>query len=148
MEFKKLKNRIVESCKNNSACQDEFKRVLNSKNKSQLLTVLKDNFAWSYPRGILNTKIFDAFGEKLCASKGIYYKNEILSIKNQNAIILCGDVIVKMLGNSTVTEMWGNSTVRTWHEITPETKGTSFCIIDYSRKKIIAGKDFELVVID
>jgi len=110
MKFKQLKELICSRAKEQHACADEYKRALQSKTKQQLLKVIKDNFAFCYG-SVVTVDTLDEFGEDLCIKNGIYYKGVISEIKDQKEIVLCGNVLIKMLDNSTVTEMWGNSTV-------------------------------------
>jgi stress-induced morphogen len=42
--FNDFKNEIIKRCKEHSACESEFKRVLVSENFEQITKVLTDNF--------------------------------------------------------------------------------------------------------
>jgi len=110
-QFKKIKEEFIEKCKDNGACQEEFKRILNSKNKKELITVIADNFNWCYFNKVVDSEFFDSIGEKIVNSSGIYYKGEIKVIESKEIIALCGDVVIGVLKNSRVNEMRGNSRV-------------------------------------
>ncbi len=120
MEFKELKEIYINICKDNDACSSETKRVHNSKNKKELLQVVKDNDVWCKNNNAITVELLDAFGEDLCKGMGIYYKGVEKEITDKKDLLFLGNfkcemfdnsTVTKMFDNSTVTKMWNNSTV-------------------------------------
>ena len=110
--FKEVKEAVITSVKEYNPCKDDFKRVLESKNKKELLSILKDNAYWCFQETkSITIEILDMFGEKTCNELGIYYKGVEEKINNKKDLLFLGSFKCKMLNNSTVTEMLNNSTV-------------------------------------
>jgi hypothetical protein len=111
--FKTTKEFFINICKENDACQPEFKKLLASKNMVQMFEVLKNNFTWCYNKKVLTVAILDDwFDIDFLQKQGVFHKGTIDEIKNREGIILLGDCIVKMCDSSTVQEMCDSSTVQ------------------------------------
>ena len=108
--FQSIKEDVIERCKEKSACQSEFKKVVASKTLPDLLQILKNNMTWCLEPSI---QLFNAawlednFGTELLWSKHIYTSgiHEVrLSEAKAFEIYTLGSSTanVTSLGNSTV----------------------------------------------
>lgn len=146
-KFKDLKKEVREICVKNNACKDEYKRILDSKNKKEMLQVIKDNVSWCYynAKGLISVDMLDNYGTSLCEKLGIYYKGEVEKIKDKSTLVFLGNFKVKMLGNSTVTEMWGNSMVRKFYGNTPIEIGGNCCVVNLKTKEVFVGSELKII---
>lgn len=53
--YDKLREDIIQICKDKSACQPEFKKLISAKNENDFLQVLLNNFEWCMKNKVLNT---------------------------------------------------------------------------------------------
>ena len=135
--FNDFKTEIVKRCKENNACQQEFKRVLSSGNFEQLVKVLTDNFSWSCENKVLDGEILESVGNEILNK---YDLSVNISVKS-GYLLACGNSIVEVCGNSTVqawghstvkagdnstVKAWGHSTVEVWGNSTVEAGGNSY----------------------
>ena len=67
--FENFKQEVIKRCKEQSACETEFKRVLKSKTFEELIKVITDNFNWSCNNKIIdiyiNNNVFIVFIQKI-----------------------------------------------------------------------------------
>jgi Pentapeptide repeats (8 copies) len=70
-DFNQLKSEFVELCRNNNACQPEFKKLLESENEEQLLKVIFNNLDWCIGKKILTQDYFSHFNQETFIASGI-----------------------------------------------------------------------------
>ena len=102
--FKEFKEDFQKRCKDNSACSGEYRRVLESKNKAQLLKVIKDNACWCVQNKIIDAEYLKYWTDDQLHKEGIYTSG--------NYSVREGCFVA--FDNSTV-EAWGNSTVYSYN---------------------------------
>ena len=111
--FKELKKYFKDAGKRASACTSEYHRVLQSKTKSELLAVIKDNFRWCFENGCVSPDILDWFGQDVVENAGIYYKGVVPEIKDKTGVVLAFDAVVERLSdNAVVKKMYDNAVVQ------------------------------------
>ncbi len=120
MKFKDFKTEIIDRCKNQSACQSEFKRVLDSKNYKELIPVLTDNFWWSCNHKIIDVELLKKVGNETLNKFDLAVNISV----TKGFLLAGGNSTVKAWDNSTV-EAWGNSTVEAWDNSTVKAGGNS-----------------------
>jgi hypothetical protein len=118
MEFQDFKTEIIKRAKEQSACQDEFKRACNSESFPELFKVITDNFNWACSHNIIDVDLLTAV--KAEANKSNIRCNE----NTQSGYLLVNNATVKAWGNATV-EAWGNATVKAWGNATVEAWGNA-----------------------
>ena len=105
-KFETFKSEIVKRCKEKSACEPEFKRILASENFEQIAKVLTDNFNWSCVNGVIDAELIEPLNDillsfNLCANT---------NVSGSTYCIASGSATVKAWGSATV-EAWGSATV-------------------------------------
>ena len=108
MNFDEFKNEIIKRCKAESACEAQFRRILNSETFPQIFTVLKDNFSWSCNHKIIDSEILTTV--KIEAAQSEIYVNENTSY---GFLLAWGSATVEAWGSATVRAS-GSATVRAW----------------------------------
>ena len=119
-KFQIFKDEIVKRCKEQSACQPEFKRILSSETFPEIITVLKDNFNWSCIHNIIDVELIDSIKDE--ARKSDLWVNETTKsgylLAWDNATVEAGgNATVRAEDNATV-RAGGNATVRAWDNAT------------------------------
>jgi hypothetical protein len=69
--FEQLKSEFSDKCRAASACQGEFRRVLNSETEQQLLKVIYDNLDWCISHEVISHEWLAGFSEELYLKSGI-----------------------------------------------------------------------------
>jgi hypothetical protein len=106
-----FREEIIELCKQNSACQSEFRRLANMENDSDFCNVLKDNFNWCVNNNVLTVEIIEKY-------KDVFNDNSIYVNQSvQSGYLLVNNATVKAGGSATV-EAWENATVKAWENAT------------------------------
>ena len=130
MNFKEFKTEMVSRCKSKSACTTEFKRVLDSENYKELITVLTDNFSWSCNNKIIDIELLEKVGNKtlnkydlainVTVIKGfLLVDNATVEAWGSATVEARGSATVEAGGNATV-KAWGSATVKAWDNATVE----------------------------
>jgi hypothetical protein len=116
--FENFKNYIKESGKKNSACQYEYKRVLQSDSFEELFLVIKENFNWCFvEKKILSSEILLQYVELVELNNvGFYIRQELQKISGNENVWLFDSTVNVMRESSTVNVMWGSSTVNVMRE--------------------------------
>jgi len=130
-DFTSFKEFIVKRCKEEGACQPEFKRLLLTDNYVDLLKVLTDNDYWCFEHKIINSEILSNVSDEILLEANIYISKTNLELKNGSFFVYNSTVTAR--GNSTVTA-WenstvtarGNSTVTAWGNSTVTARGNSY----------------------
>ncbi len=173
LTFKSFKEEIINRCKNNGACQSEFKRVLESKKYSTLLEVLKENMSWCLSNDTITIELLDRVNSDTLVKADIYFKGEHeINVSKNSLIITLGSssatiktwgsssATIKTLGSSSATietwdsssatiKTWGSSsaTIKTWDSssIEKENKGVYSVILDLDNKSVIVAKELKVI---
>ena len=135
MNFKEFKTEMVSRCKSKSACTTEFKRVLDSENYKELITVLTDNFSWSCNNKIIDIELLEKVGNKtlnkydlainVTVIKGfLLVDNATVEAWGSATVEARGSATVEAGGNATV-KAWGSATVKAWDNATVEAWGSA-----------------------
>ena len=130
MNFKEFKTEMVSRCKSKSACTTEFKRVLDSENYKELITVLTDNFSWSCNNKIIDIELLEKVGNKtlnkydlainVTVIKGfLLVDSATVEARGSATVEARGSATVEAGGNATV-KAWGSATVKAWDNATVE----------------------------
>ena len=100
--FNELKEEIIRRCKEKSACEYEFKKVLKSETTAELLTVIKNNFSWSC-ENILDSEFIDKY-------KSEFNENNIFCNESRDSgyLLVCGGTIANVRGG-TIANVWGGT---------------------------------------
>ena len=153
MNFKEFKTEMVSRCKSKSACTTEFKRVLDSENYKELITVLTDNFSWSCNNKIIDIELLEKVGNKTLNKYDLAINVTVIK-----GFLLVDNATVEAWGSATVeardsatVEAGGNATVKAWDNAyinsfnTTEHKLSNKAICRYYyENKIILSKDSEI----
>jgi len=125
-KFTIFKDEIIKRSKDQGACVEQFRRAVASKNFSQLITVIKDNFNWACIHKIIDVELIDSIKDD--ARKCDLWVNETTKtgfLLVSNATVEAGgNATVKAWGNATV-EAGGNATVEAWGNATVEALGNA-----------------------
>jgi len=135
MNFKEFKTEMVSRCKSKSACTTEFKRVLDSENYKELITVLTDNFSWSCNNKIIDIELLEKVGNKtlnkydlainVTVIKGfLLVDSATVEARGSATVEARGSATVEAGGNATV-KAWGSATVKAWDNATVEAWGSA-----------------------
>ena len=141
LQFKEFKKEIIERCKIAGACEEEFKKVVLSKNYKEITKILKNNFYWCcnnkiFKNNILKKSDSSKYGlfenQNISFGYGIVTGNCTVIATGNNTIIATGNSTVKAYGNSTVNasdnstvEATDNSTVKAYDNSTIKSFGNS-----------------------
>ena len=113
--FKLFKEKFITDCKSNNACQSEFKRVLNSKNKNELLKVIFDNINWIYDEKKILTidDLLNNFTQKQLTKVGLYIKyNSVINDLKKSIVLISSSPTIKTWDSSSPTiETWDSSSI-------------------------------------
>ena len=99
LSFEDFKKQFIIDCKNNSACEPEFKKVIASINWNELLTVIKNNIQWCVNAKIISLPVLSLVPDDELVKVDIYLNKKDLELTKQAC----------ELWNSTAT-LWENST--------------------------------------
>lgn len=72
MEFKELKQDLLDRAKKCKVCKEEYKRAYNSESKRELLQIIVDNIYWAYNEKMLDTQYMIEHFSDLFGDFGIY----------------------------------------------------------------------------
>ena len=104
--FKLFKEKFITDCKSNNACQSEFKRVLDSKNKNELLKVIFDNINWIYDEKKILTidDLLNNFTQKQLTKVGLYIKyNSVINDLKKSIVLISSSPTIETWGSSSPT---------------------------------------------
>ena len=135
-KFETFKSEIVKRCKEKSACEPEFKRILASENFEQIAKVLTDNFNWSCVNGVIDAELIEPLNDillsfNLCANTNV--SGSTYCIASGSATVKAwGSATVEAWGSATVeasgsatVKAWGSATVEAWGSATVEASGSA-----------------------
>jgi hypothetical protein len=117
-KFITFKEEIVKRAKDQSACIEQFKKAVASKNFAELFTVIKDNFNWACDQKIIDIDLLMTVRDE--ANKCDLWVNET----TKTGYLLVSNATVKAGGNATV-KAGGNATVEAWGNATVEAGGNA-----------------------
>ena len=120
-KFETFKSEIVKRCKEKSACEPEFKRILASENFEQIAKVLTDNFNWSCVNGVIDAELIEPLNDillsfNLCANT---------NVSGSTYCIASGSATVKA---------WGSATVCSFNTIEHRLSDKAICRYYYQNK--------------
>ena len=113
---------MVSRCKSKSACTTEFKRVLDSENYKELITVLTDNFSWSCNNKIIDIELLEKVGNKTLNKYDLAINVTVIKgflLVDSATVEARGSATVEARGSATV-KAWDNATVKAWDNATVE----------------------------
>ena len=143
MNFKEFKTEMVSRCKSKSACTTEFKRVLDSENYKELITVLTDNFSWSCNNKIIDIELLEKVGNKTLNKYDLAINVTVIKgflLVDNATVEAWGSATVEARGSATVeardsatveaggnatVKAWGSATVKAWDNATVEAWGSA-----------------------
>ena len=103
LEFKELKQDILDRAKKCSACEPEYKRAYRAETKSELLQVIVDNIIWAYKEKMLDTQYMIENFSDLFEEFGIYATGQH-EFKDKSVTLLgSSSATIKTLGSSSAT---------------------------------------------
>jgi len=105
MEFTEFRQIVKDRCRKASACQTQFKRLLEAETFEPFFEVLKDSSNWVFGNNILDAELLLQVKEE--ANKADIWVNENCS----SGILYAFNATVQAWGNATV-QASGNATVR------------------------------------
>ncbi len=105
--FDQFKADFAKACKSRGACQEEFKKLLESENWQDLLTVIKNNARWCYNNKVIDEDILSFVPDKELLEAGIYVKKE--NVKQTEGLCYYYSSTSEHYGSST-SEHYGSST--------------------------------------
>ncbi len=127
MNFKEFKTEMVSRCKSKSACTTEFKRVLDSENYKELITVLTDNFSWSCNNKIIDIELLEKVGNKTLNKYDLAINVTVIKgflLVDSATVEAWGSATVEARGSATVKAR-GSATVKAWDNATVEARGSA-----------------------
>ena len=119
ISFEEFKEFIVARCKENSACQPEFMRILSSENFEEILTVLKDNYNWCWNNSLFNAEEIKQIDNEVLIANGFYYDYNGV-IDSKNTVYIYGGTIQDVRGNATIQNVWDNGLYKDYRGIKPK----------------------------
>jgi len=120
--FDTFKKTFIEWCKANGACEGEFRKVVVSKDASELLAVIHTNFNWCMSKS-LDASSLKVFGDDtLFAAKIIV--GDVTGKLLEEGVWCVAQSTVKAYGSSTV-EAYDSSTVKAYGSSTVKAYGSS-----------------------
>jgi len=111
--FEEFRLEFIQTCRDNNACEPEFRRLISTDTKENFFKVIKHNINWCFQKGILSTKILlENFSVEELNSFDIYTSGE-------HNVVTSGQEIRNMItleSSQATVETWGSSqaTVETW----------------------------------
>ena len=132
--FEELKKEIIERAEKADACKCEKKRLTDSKDTSELMQVIKDNFSWASRNG-LDSDLIEKYRADFNSAD--IYCNE----STNNGYLICnslveevgGNAIACVRGNATIQNVRGNATIQNvWESATIQNVWENAYISTYS----------------
>ena len=127
-KFQEVKAEILRRAEQKEACKSQYSRANDASTVDEMLSVVKDNFAWCWHRQVVDIDLLNKLGEDVLWRNGIYTSGEHHLEFSQDATLF-------LLGSSQATiETWGSSqaTIKTWgsSQATIETRESSQATIE------------------
>ena len=118
--FIEIKEEIIKRQKVVNTCEDGKRNVLAAKNIDDLLTILKDNFKWSFHQKIIDIKLLTLVGQNICNENDVYFNVSTdsgfllvdsgqVSASGYTLVIAYGTATVKASGFATVIACEGTT---------------------------------------
>lgn len=130
--FKEFKDFIKNQGKKSNACQEQYKRVLESETFEELLQVIKDNYNWCYSNNVFTKEeLINYVPYQTLLDNGFYYNysGELLNDK------------VSVMYYSTIQDVWDDGTIQDVRD-----NGKYFVIRYGEKPKMYIEKDsFEII---
>ena len=136
-KFETFKSEIVKRCKEKSACEPEFKRILASENFEQIAKVLTDNFNWSCVNGVIDAELIEPLNDillsfNLCANTNV--SGSTYCIASGSATVEAWDSATVNASGSATVKAWGSATVCSFNTIEHRLSDKAICRYYYQNK--------------
>ena len=132
-KFQEVKAEILRRAEQKEACKSQYSRANDASTVDEMLSVVKDNFAWCWHRQVVDIDLLNKLGEDVLWRNGIYTSGEHHLEFSQDATLF-------LLGSSQATiETWGSS------QATIETRESSIVHNLSTRKIYVPKSGWEIV---
>jgi hypothetical protein len=127
-----LAKKVIQRCVAADACKPEFKRLIVSETEIGFLSVLTDNWLWSFENKVLDFETVCEFSEDSRKEKNVSLYDSGSHICNTGYCVLYGSATVEAYGSATVraygsatVEAYGSATVRAYGSATVRAYGSA-----------------------
>ena len=146
-KFDIFKTEIIKRCKEKSACEPEFKRILASENFEQIAKVLTDNFNWSCNNKIIDCELIEPLNDELlqfnlCANVQ-KVTNCFILLNGSSSAELFGSSSAELFGSSSA-ELNDSSYICSYNILEHKLSDNAICRY-YYQNKIVVSKTTEIV---
>ncbi len=154
LSFSEIREIIIQRCKDNNACQPEFKKLLAAQNEFEFWTVIKNNGYWAcHQTNTITVELLEQYDISALNENHIYIEEKTFELPKEALAINFNGTVSKNNGtvsynenNGTVSENYG--TVSKNYGTVSKNYGTAVVIERYKRKIYMKKGEFEIVYFD
>jgi len=120
MNFKDFKTEILIRAKTSNACSSEYSRAESSKNFSELIKVLTDNFTYACNNKIIDAELLEKIGSDICNKNNLFFNCD-----TNSGYLLASDSATVEAYDSATVRAYGSATVRAYDSATVRASGSA-----------------------